>query len=117
LSHKKYGRAATPPFFLIWGKTFVGEWFNKYKLIVTPPAVHGGGLLGGGAKKLRLTGLFTLRRSSGSAYGFARSFATLIPTQKLRHILPALKMLRIFLFGLAKRRKQPERYTTYHLSW
>jgi hypothetical protein len=27
--------------------------------------------------------------------------------------LPALKMLRIFLFGLAKRRKQPERYTQF----
>jgi hypothetical protein len=61
---------------------------------------------------LRITGLFTLRRSSGSAYGFARSFALLIPTQNLRHILAALKMLRIFLFGRSKRRKQPERYTT-----
>jgi hypothetical protein len=29
------------------------------------------------------------------------------------HILPALKMLRIFLFGLAKRRIQPERYVQY----
>jgi hypothetical protein len=29
----------------------------------------------------------------------------LAPTQKIRHILTALKMLRIFLFGLLKRRK------------
>jgi hypothetical protein len=37
----------------------------------------------------------------------------LIPTPKLRHILPALVLLRKPLFGLAKRRKQPERYATF----
>jgi hypothetical protein len=31
------------------------------------------------------------------------------------HSLPALKMLRIFLFGLSNRRKQPERYVQYRL--
>jgi hypothetical protein len=38
----------------------------------------------------------------------------LIPTPKLRHILPALVLLRKPLFGLAKRRQQPERYAKYH---
>jgi hypothetical protein len=45
----------------------------------------------------RITGLFTLFRPAGqtgpvggSGYGFARSFALLIPTQNLRHILSAL---------------------------
>jgi hypothetical protein len=37
----------------------------------------------------------------------ARSIASLIPTPKLRHILPALVLLRKPLYGLAKRRKQP----------
>jgi hypothetical protein len=46
----------------------------------------------------------------GSGEGFARSIASLIPTQNLRHILSALQMLRICLFGPPKRRKQPERY-------
>jgi hypothetical protein len=46
----------------------------------------------------------------GSGYGFARSIALLIPTQNLRHILPVLVLLRKPLYGLAKRRKQPERY-------
>jgi hypothetical protein len=46
----------------------------------------------------------------GSGYGFARSIALLIPTQNLRHILSALEMLRISLFGPPKRRKQPKRY-------
>jgi hypothetical protein len=49
----------------------------------------------------------------GSGYGFARSIASLIPTQNLRHSLAALKMLRIFLFGPPNRRKQPERYVQY----
>jgi hypothetical protein len=31
----------------------------------------------------------------------------------LRHILPALEMLRISLFGPPNRRKQPERYVQY----
>jgi hypothetical protein len=53
----------------------------------------------------------------GLAYGFARSFATLIPTQNLRHILSALEMLRISLSGRPKRRKQPERYAKYGLNW
>jgi hypothetical protein len=50
----------------------------------------------------------------GSGSVLARSIApqlrwgTLIPTPKLRHILFALQMLRICLFGLAKRRKQPD---------
>jgi hypothetical protein len=33
-----------------------------------------------------------------------------IPTAYYTHSLPVLKMLRIFLFGLSNRRKQPERY-------
>jgi hypothetical protein len=49
----------------------------------------------------------------GLAYGFARSFALLIPTQNLRHSLSALEMLRISLSGPSNRRKQPERYATY----
>jgi hypothetical protein len=49
----------------------------------------------------------------GSGYGFARSIASLIPTQNLRHILSALQMLRICLFGPPKRRKQPERYAKF----
>jgi hypothetical protein len=46
----------------------------------------------------------------GSGYALARSFALLIPTPKLRHILPALVLFHKPLSGLAKRRKQPERY-------
>jgi hypothetical protein len=42
-------------------------------------------------KKRRITGLFALHHPlGGSGYGFARSIALLIPTQNLRHILPAL---------------------------
>jgi hypothetical protein len=51
----------------------------------------------------------------GSGYGFARSIASLIPTQNLRHVLPALVLLRKPLSGLAKRRKQPERYVQWVL--
>jgi hypothetical protein len=53
------------------------------------------------------------RPMGGSGYGFARSIASLIPTQNLRHILPALVLLRKPLFGLAKRHIQPERYAKY----
>jgi hypothetical protein len=49
----------------------------------------------------------------GSGYGFARSIASLIPTQNLLHSLPALVLLRKPLFGLSNRRKQPERYATF----
>jgi hypothetical protein len=42
----------------------------------------------------------------GSAYGFARSFALLIPTQNLRHILSALQMLRICLSGRQTKRRR-----------
>jgi hypothetical protein len=64
--------------------------------------------------KLHITGLFTLRRPlGGSGSGFARSIASLIPTQNLRHILSALEMLRVSLFGPPKRRKQPERYVPF----
>jgi hypothetical protein len=49
----------------------------------------------------------------GSGYGFARSIASLIPTQNLRHIFAALVLLRKPLFGLQKRRKQPERYAKF----
>jgi hypothetical protein len=35
----------------------------------------------------------------------------------LRHSLQALKMLRIFLFGLSNRRKQPERYAKWVLNF
>jgi hypothetical protein len=38
-----------------------------------------------------------------------------IPTPLFRHILPALVLLRKPLFGLAKRRKQPERYVPFFL--
>jgi hypothetical protein len=49
-----------------------------------------------------------LRRPlGGSGYGFVRSIASLIPTQNLRHILSALQMLRICLFGPPKRHIQP----------
>jgi hypothetical protein len=48
----------------------------------------------------------------GSGSVLARSIAPLIPTPKLRHILPAQVLLRKPLSGLAKRRKQPERYAT-----
>jgi hypothetical protein len=47
----------------------------------------------------------------------ARSFASLIPTPLLRHILPALVLLRKPLSGLAKRRKQPERYVQFALKF
>ncbi|MDR0429894.1 MAG: hypothetical protein LBH58_05380, partial [Tannerellaceae bacterium] len=56
-----------------------------------------------GCKKHRITGLFTLRHSSGSASAMARSFASLIPTPLLRHSLPALEMLRISLSGPSNR--------------
>jgi hypothetical protein len=36
-----------------------------------------------------------------------------IPTPLLRHSLSALEMLRISLFALPNRRKQPERYVQY----
>jgi hypothetical protein len=47
-----------------------------------------------------------------AAWGFVRPghSATLIPAAHCTHSLPALKLLRIFLFGLSNRRKQPERY-------
>jgi hypothetical protein len=54
--------------------------------------------------------VYTSPPVGGSASAMARSIASLIPTPLLRHSLPALKMLRIFLFGLSSRRKQPERY-------
>jgi hypothetical protein len=67
---------------------------------------------------LRITGLFTLRRPlGGSGSVLARSIASLIPTPKLRHILPALVLLRKPLSGLAKRRKQPERYVPFPLNF
>jgi hypothetical protein len=53
----------------------------------------------------------------GSASATARSFASLIPTPLLRHILAALEMLRISLFGPSKRRKQPERYVPFVLKF
>jgi hypothetical protein len=53
------------------------------------------------------------RPAGGSGYGFARSIASLIPTQNLRHSLAAPKMLRIFLFGPPNRYIQPERYAQY----
>ena len=62
----------------------------------------------------RITGLFALRRSSGSASVFARSATP--PTQKLRHILSALQMLRLCLFGRTKRRKQPERFQKFFMA-
>jgi hypothetical protein len=34
-----------------------------------------------------------------------------------RHILAALQMLRIYLFGRPKRRKQPERYVQYQVNF
>jgi hypothetical protein len=52
---------------------------------------------------------------SGSV--LARSIASLIPTPKLRHILPALVLLRKPLSGLAKRRKQPERYAQFNFKY
>jgi hypothetical protein len=45
-----------------------------------------------------------------SGFRSPRSVAALLPTAHSTHILPALKMLRIFLSGLSKRRIQPERY-------
>jgi hypothetical protein len=69
------------------------------------------------AKKRHITGLYMLRRRwrlratvllGRSAYGLA-------PTQNLRHILSALEMLRIFLFGPPKRHIQPERYVPFGL--
>jgi hypothetical protein len=53
----------------------------------------------------------------GSGYGFARSIASLIPTQNLRHSLSALEMLRISLYGPPNRRKQPERYVQLRLNF
>jgi hypothetical protein len=53
----------------------------------------------------------------GSGYVLARSIASLIPTPKLRHILPAPVLLRKPLYGLAKRRKQPERYVQFALKF
>jgi hypothetical protein len=62
---------------------------------------------------LHITGLFTLRalkRPRGSVW-----LDHFIPTAHFTHILPALKMLSIFLFGLSKRRKQSKRYAK--LDW
>jgi hypothetical protein len=85
------------------------------KIIAPPSAVHGGGRSGGGAKKLRLTGLFTLRRSSGSAYGFARSFRYApFPRKTSGTFCPPCKPT-VCLFGRPKRRKQPERYVQFLL--
>jgi hypothetical protein len=50
---------------------------------------------------------------AASGYKLALVCVALIPTPKLRHILPALVLLRKPLSGLAKRRKQPERYVQY----
>jgi hypothetical protein len=47
----------------------------------------------------------------GSGYGFARSFASLIPTQNLRHILARRNATHCFMGG-PKRHIQPERYAT-----
>jgi hypothetical protein len=49
----------------------------------------------------------------GSGSILARSIASLIPTPKLRHILPALVLLRKPLDGLPKRHIQPERYVQF----
>jgi hypothetical protein len=49
----------------------------------------------------------------GLGYGFARSIASLIPTQNFRHIFAALVLLRKPLFGLAKRHIQPKRYAQF----
>jgi hypothetical protein len=49
----------------------------------------------------------------GSGYGFARSIASLIPTQNPRHSLSALVLLREPLSGPQNRHIQPERYATY----
>jgi hypothetical protein len=73
-----------------------------------------GGLVAG-AKKLRITGLFTLRRSSGSGFRSPRSAAP--PTAHSTHSLSALEMLRISLFGPPNRRKQPERYAQLRLKF
>jgi hypothetical protein len=61
----------------------------------------------------------------GSGSGFARSVASLIPTQNLRHIFAALQTqsrgkngfmpLRL-LVRRQKRRKQPERYVQFALN-
>jgi hypothetical protein len=55
-------------------------------------------------RALRITGLYTLRRRS-AARGSVRP-GRFTPTAHFTHILPALKMLRIFLFWLSKRRIQ-----------
>jgi hypothetical protein len=60
---------------------------------------------------LRITGLFTLRRLT-AARGSVR-LGHFVPTPHSTHILSALQMLRICLFGRPKRRKQPGRYATY----
>jgi hypothetical protein len=53
---------------------------------------------------------------NGSGCGFAGSIASLIPAQNRRHILSALVYAaQKPLFGLPKRRKQPERYAQYGL--
>jgi hypothetical protein len=77
-------------------------------------------------KKRHITGcLRYAARSGGSGFGFARSVATLVSTQNLRHILGACKLkgrvrMDFRLFGLLirrpKRRKQPERYMPFTLN-
>jgi hypothetical protein len=63
---------------------------------------------------LHITGLFTLRRHWRLGVSFVRVIPLRsIPTAHCTHSLPALKMLRIFLFGLSNRRKQPERYASF----
>jgi hypothetical protein len=63
---------------------------------------------------LHITGLFTLRRSSGSGYVLARSFRyASFPRQNSATFLQPWVLLRKPLFGLQKRRKQPERYTPF----
>ncbi|MDR2742443.1 MAG: hypothetical protein LBB98_09870, partial [Treponema sp.] len=54
---------------------------------------------------------------SPRSFRYAQTFGLNIPTAHYTHSLPALKMLRIFLFGPSNRRKQPERYAKLHLNF
>jgi hypothetical protein len=64
-----------------------------------------------------LVGKRLLCLRNGSGLRRAQTFGLNIPTPLLRHILAALQMLRICLFGRPKRRKQLERYVQYGLKW
>jgi hypothetical protein len=66
------------------------------------------------AKKLRITGLYMLRRHS-AAPGFRSPRSATPPTAHSAHIFASPGNLRFPLSGLQKRHIQPERYAQFFL--